>query len=268
MRRLALNIKRLYCIIEYQHTYQQIKPAAQLADFVDSFFWHENLTESEHTFVICPDSYFKLIIFLVDGKIKMQFLTGLWVKEKEVVLMPKSVTFGIRFKILAPEYIFNKTVASILNNREILEASFWNIDTTQFDSFESVGKIFEAKITESLEQLNIPYKQNKIDLSHLLDRSKGHSTVKSIAAEINWSERQISRYLNKYLGVSLKTYLNIQKVYKAYIQIRNGEFFPEEGFYDQAHFIREIKKHTGETPSFLHGNLDDRFIQLKNIKRD
>ena len=78
----------------------------------------------------------------------------------------------------------------------------------------------------------------------------------------------MGRYLNKYLGVSLKTYLNIQKVYAAYIQIRNGEFFPNDGFYDQAHFIREIKKHTGETPSTLHGNLDDRFIQLKNILRD
>lgn len=263
-----MAIKLLYCIIAYQHTYQEIKPSAHLTDFVDSFFWHENLTESEHSFIICPDSYFKLIVFLVNGEIKIHFLTGLWAKEKEVALMPKSVSFGIRFKILAPEYVFNKAVASILNNREILEANFWNIQDIQFDSFEAVAKIFERKITKNLEQLNVPLEQNKIDLSRLLDHSKGQSTVKAIAEEVKWSERQISRYLNKYLGVSLKTYLNIQKVYAAYIQIRNGQFFPEEGYYDQAHFIREIKKHTGETPSFLHGNLDDRFIQLKNIETD
>ena len=39
------------------------------------------------------------------------------------------------------------------------------------------------------------------------------------------------------------TLLNIQKCYDAYLQIRDGKFYPEKGYYDQAHFIREIKKH-------------------------
>ncbi|MEM9706744.1 MAG: NAD(P)-dependent oxidoreductase, partial [Pseudomonadota bacterium] len=35
----------------------------------------------------------------------------------------------------------------------------------------------------------------------------------------------------------------------SYIQIREGRFFPEKFYYDRAHFVREIKKHTGEAPS-------------------
>ena len=71
------------------------------------------------------------------------------------------------------------------------------------------------------------------------------------------------RYLNKHIGISLKKYLNIQKCYRAYLQIREGQFFPEKGFFDQAHFIREVKKHTGHTPTFLHQGINDQFIQLK-----
>jgi AraC-like DNA-binding protein len=235
---------------------------------VDSFFWHENLTDDNQSFIICPDSYFKLIIFLVDGEIKMHFLTGLWAKEKEVTLSSKSVTFGIRFKILAPEYVFNRNVATILNDREMLDSKFWGIHIAPLHSFEEAVKFFEARISAEVEKLNVPVDQKKMDLSRLLDNSNGQLKVKEIEQRVKWSDRQMGRYLNKHLGVSLKRYLNIQKVYAAYIQIRNGEFFPNNGFYDQAHFIREIKKHTGETPTTLHGNLDDRFIQLKNIERN
>ena len=82
-----------------------------------------------------------------------------------------------------------------------------------------------------------------------------------------WTNRQINRYLNKYLGVSLKKYLNIQKCYESYIQIRQSFFSPEKDYFDQAHFIKEIIKHTGETPTTLYKEQNDRFIQLKNIKR-
>ncbi len=260
--------KPLYCIIDNNYTYQELKPSAHLTDFVHSFFWHQNLTDREQSFIICPDSYFKVIVFLESGQIKVHFLTGLWIKEKEVSIPPNSASFGIRFKLLAPEYVFDKEIASILNGREILNPNFWNIQTTKFDSLAQVTEVFEEIITAEIERINIVPNSKKIALSRLLDHSSGQITVKQVADEVGWSERQIGRYLNKYLGVSLKKYLNILKVYAAYIQIRNGEFFPEEGYYDQAHFIREIKKYTGETPSTLHGKLDDRFIQLKNIKRN
>jgi AraC-like DNA-binding protein len=96
---------------------------------------------------------------------------------------------------------------------------------------------------------------------------EGDISAEEVSNQIFWSNRQINRYLNKYLGVSLKKYLNIQKCYAAYIQIREGRFFPEKGYYDQAHFIREIKKHTNQTPKELYQEQNDRFIQLKNIDK-
>ena len=96
---------------------------------------------------------------------------------------------------------------------------------------------------------------------------KGNISASEVSQQIYWTNRQINRYLNKYLGVSLKKYLNVQKCYEAYIQIREGKFYPEGDYFDQAHFIREVKKHTGQTPKALFEKQNDRFIQLKNIKR-
>ena len=69
------------------------------------------------------------------------------------------------------------------------------------------------------------------------------------------------------MGVSLKAYLNIQKCYSSYFHIRDGEFYPTNEYFDQSHFIREIKKHTGKTPKELYKKQNDRFIQLKFIQR-
>ena len=93
----------------------------------------------------------------------------------------------------------------------------------------------------------------------------GNITASQVSEQTYWTNKQINRYLNKYIGVSLKKYLNIQKCYQSYLHIRKGEFYPETGFFDQPHFIREIKKHTGETPKSLHKQQNDRFIQLKRI---
>ena len=107
----------------------------------------------------------------------------------------------------------------------------------------------------------------KIQLSQLLYHMDGNITAEEVSNQIAWSNRQINRYLNRYIGVPLKSYLNIQKIYSSYHQIQKGRFFPEKDYYDQAHFIREVKKHTGETPKKLHRELDVRFIQLKNIRK-
>ena len=135
-----------------------------------------------------------------------------------------------------------------------------------FDTFEKVVEQIEDVLIAKLENSK-KIDGKKLQLSQLLYRVEGNISAEEVSNQIAWSNRQIKRYLNKYLGVSLKTYLNIQKVYSSYIQIREGRFFPEQGYFDQAHFIREVKKHTNKTPRELHKEQHDRFIQLKHIQK-
>ncbi len=248
------------------NNYSQLKPSQQLSDFVDSYWKSENLIDKDLKRIIFPDSFFKVVVIFIGGKIVKYFLTGLWLNEIEIVIPVRASVYGIKFKILASKYILNTEIAPLLNSQKELPRDFWDIGDFQIEGLNSFKKKMELVIIEKLLHKQVSDKELK--LSQLLYPKKGNILVKEVSNQISWSNRQINRYLNKYLGVSLKTYLNIQKVYAAYTSIRDGEFSPAEGYYDQSHYIREIKKHTGKTPTELYDEVNDRFIQLKHIKKD
>ena len=246
--------------------FSQIYPSKGLEELIESYWTYQNPTNQSKKMTIFPDSFFKIIIEFQGANIIRYFLTGLWNKEVEIISPPHSSMYGIKFKILAPEYIFQKEIASLILSHQDLQLSFWDInDVIQGDFREFVDKI-ELRITKNIKQKRIQAKKRQ--LSQLLYFMNGDISAEEVSNQINWSNRQINRYLNKYLGVSLKTYLNIQKCHSSYFHISKGEFYPSNNYFDQPHFIREIKKHTGKTPKEIYKNQNDRFIQLKFPERE
>lgn len=246
--------------------YIQLTPKKKLENFIDSYWESKNLTNKPLKRIIFPDGFFKLVVTLIDNRIPMVFITGLWAKENKIIIPANATIYGIKFKILAPEYVFQKGIASLLDSQEILDPSFWGINDMNLISLQNFVNQIEPIILEKIHQ-NKETQKKKLDLSRLLYNSNGNILVKDISKQVNWNSRSINRYFTKYLGIPLKTYLNIQKVYTAYIPIINKKFFPDKGFHDQSHFIKEVKKHTNKTPSELEKEKNDRFIQLKNIKK-
>lgn len=244
-------------------TYREIEPNEKLNFFVHSFWMHENNSENSEKVTIFPDSYFKIVLMVKEQKIRSYFMTGLWTNEKEIFIAPGATTFGCRLKILAPEYLIGQEVASILQDYQQLDTKNLNANKFDLSNFDTLVHQWETELIKKISTKEIP--GNKLRLLQLLDKMQGNITASEVSNQIYWTNRQINRYLTKYLGVSLKKYLNIQKCYQSYLQIRKGEFFPKKGFFDQAHFIREIKKHTGNTPRVLYKEQNDRFIQLKRI---
>lgn len=246
-------------------TYQEKKPALDLADLVHSFWTHENPSDESEIMKIFPDSFFKLVFLVRDGQVLDYFMTGLWTESKGFVIPPNTRSYGCRLRILAPEFLFEKEIAPIRDGMEQLDPSYLGISDWDLNSgLDSIVAQWEKALRNIRPTKDIP--ANKLLLSQSLYQLEGSFSASEFASQIYWTNRQVTRYLNKYLGVSLKKYLSIQKCYKAYIQIREGRFFPEGDYFDQAHFVKEIKKHTGETPRELYKRQNDRFIQLKNIK--
>lgn len=245
--------------------YQESLPNEKLRNFVHSFWMHRNMSDHSEYLTIIPDSYFKIVFVVQDEKVVKYFMTGLWIRENDFVTPPNAINYGCRLKILAPEFLINQEIAHLLQDFRQLDKSYLNLDHFDLSSFENIVLQWQLELLKLQPLKKIP--ANKLRLSQLLDEKKGNITAKEIAEQVFWTNRQINRYMNRYLGISLKKYLNIQKVYQTYTQIREGKFFPEKTYFDQAHFIREVKKHTGETPSKLHEAQNDRFIQLKNIQR-
>ena len=252
--------------MEVRSTYRELGPSQEIKEYIDSFWTHQNLSDEPEQITIFPDSFFKLVFIVSKGEILKYFITGLWTEPKEITIPARSASFGCRLKILAPEYLLKTEVASIINGVRPLSLSYLNINKLDITDFSRLVSQWEAEFLKSKTAKSAT--ANKLRLSRLLYEKKGSISAMEVASQIYWSNRQINRYLNKYLGIPLKKYLNIQKCYEAYIQIREGNFFPRKDYFDQAHFIREVKKYTGETPRSLFQHQNDRFIQLKNIKRE
>lgn len=242
--------------------YREIEPNGFLNTFVKCFWNYETAdTEIQHT--ILPDGYFDLIAEFENDNLTTFKLTGIWTKPKEI-LIPKNTKFlAIRFKLLAIEYIFQKEIKSILDATVNLPFSFWNIDKYKSDEFEK----FTIEISNNLDTSIKHLKQidnRKLKLFDFVYEQK-IKTVAEISNKVFWSSRQINRYFQTQYGITLKEFLNIVRCNATYEEISNGNLNPNSEYFDQAHFIKEIKKYTGVTPKELSQNKNDRFLQLSKM---
>jgi AraC-like DNA-binding protein len=109
--------------------------------------------------------------------------------------------------------------------------------------------------------------ERKRDLFRLIYASNGEMSVKELSEKVFWTSRQINRYFNRQLGLSLKAYCNILRFRTSVEHIAKGKLFPELDFADQTHFIREIKKFSGVAPKELSKNKNDRFVLLSVLRQ-
>lgn len=244
-----------------QIQYEELESHKSLADFVKRFWKFSNATADIQNYTILPDGYFDLIIKVTANKLESISLFGLWTKEIEVVIPADMVIIGICFKPLAAEYILQQNIADTLNNFKALQKDFWNINNLQFDDFKSWTEEVTSTMLENFKK-GKAFDNRKQNLFNLLFQSNGSFTVDELSKQTFWNSRQINRYFKNKFGLALKAYSNILRCASSYKDIRRGDLFPKQDFYDQAHFIKEIKKHTGSNPKELHKNKNDRFLQF------
>ena len=239
--------------------YREIKPSGFLTNFLHSFWEYETEgADYEHT--IIPDGYFDLIAEFENDKLKLVKLTGVWTTPINVKTPKSTKIFAIRFKLLATEYLFQQEIKSILNTTKKLPLTFWNINTYEVNNFEKFTSDISNHIENSIKHLK-EIDNRKLRLFELV-YSKQNPTVEELSKKVFWSSRQINRYFNRQFGFSLKSFLNMVRCNSSYKNIAKGDIFPNENYFDQAHFIKEIKKYTGTTPNELHKNKNVRFLQL------
>lgn len=236
-----------------------LAPSDNLAPFVESFWMIENPSDEDEELSIFPDGGIDLYFFHNAEYPLHISLVGLETDAKLGAMPKHSVLLGVRLKILAAEYLLSTSVADILNDRITLENGFAGIQLSDLENFsvfcEKLSQYFSAQLTG-------PIDSRKKRMSELIYQSHGAITVTEIAEEANWSSRQINRYFNKWLGLPLKSYCDILRFRHSFDSLKAGELFPKEGFNDQSHYIKLIKKYSSLTPKQLAQNENDRFVQL------
>lgn len=244
---------------------ETIRPVAELADFVESFWMIRNSSAAEKEIVVLPDGRFDIIFSLAENEEFHATLRGLDTKPEQAVIPEKMVMFAVSFKLLAIEYLLDIKMASILNKGQHLPDGFWGITSDHLDDFEA----FCAQVSATMLVLIKPEIDNrKKKLFEQIYLSNGSLTVKELAERVFWSSRQINRYFNEQFGISLKAFCTLLRFRSSLRQIKEGKLYPEQDFTDQTHFIKEVKKFSGVVPKELSKNQNDRFILLSALPKE
>jgi len=247
--------------------YFQQQAHQNLRDYIRCYWKIENNDENFQQYTIFPDGFFDLLICYHNDNLVSVFLSGLWNHKTNVVISPKTTIYGVQFRLLGIENIIQENISSLLNKIKRLEITYLRLDEFNKNSdyclFEYLNKCLLSSIKE----------QEKIDsrksiLLKSINQTKGNKTVEYYSQKANWSKRQINRYFQSTFGLSLKSYCTIRKGATTFSQIKKGELFPLQGYFDQPHFIKGIKKITGFTPKALLKNKNDRFLQFSIIKNE
>ncbi len=232
---------------------------SSIAAFVQTFSMLENPSRDEIEATLLPDGMIDLLLIKVGNEQLRVVLRGIDTIHSQITIAPEMKLFGIGFKPLAIEYIFKEAVGDILDSARAVDTDFWQFDETDLNNFEQFCQKATRKI-QSVPVRNIdPRKQKLFDLIYASD---GAISVQELSEHVGWSARQINRYFNRQIGIPLKAYCSILRFRASFEHIKQGKLFPEQNFFDQAHFIKEVKKLSGALPKELRQNKNDRFLQF------
>lgn len=243
--------------------YEEIKTDGYLSNFVKCFWTSETLTKSSD-YTILPDGYFDLIVEIKNKKISSIKLTGIWTVPIDIKAEIQTEVFAVRFKPLAIELLENINLKVLLNSSINLGTDFMGIVKLAFDNFKDFCKHIEYYLKIRIEETKT-VSDLKICLFNEIFKKEVFN-VQELSERIFWTSRQINRYFNLTFGLSLKEYLNIIRCNQTYKDISKNRHTQQSNYFDQSHFIKEIEKYTGATPTELKKNKNDRFLQLSTIK--
>ncbi|SEA51581.1 helix-turn-helix domain-containing protein [Pedobacter hartonius] len=245
--------------------YKAINPGPSLSDFVESFWMLSADNEQDKDIVILPDGRIDVIFSWSDREPLHVMLMSLDLKASYETLPAGIMMFAVSLKLPALEYILD-TLSMTPEQPIPLPDHFWGVSAADLDDFDSFVDRISTAMLATLQTKKIDSRKKK--LFDLIYDTKGSMTVAALSEQSCWSARQINRYFNERVGISLKEYCGILRFRASFLHLKEGRLFPEENFADQAHFIKSIKKLSGVTPKELSKNKNDRFIQFSAMPKE
>ena len=156
----------------------------------------------------------------------------------------------------------------------------WLINTEEL--FGNIAKKFLRKVKnchdteEMFNEVEIVFLDNILirDLSlitkaiELIEINFGHIEITELSKQLGVSDRTIRNHFYDYIGCSPKEYFRIVKLKQIAFQMKHSEnslthIAYDNHYFDQAHFIREVKGITGQSPNQLRKEIPNfRFLQF------
>jgi AraC-like DNA-binding protein len=259
--------------------YQVYTPVPELQSFVKCFWTleDEGIGESVKQRVV-PDGCMEMIFHY--GDLYKQYF-----EDGSSILQPRSFVFGQITKYIE---IAPAGVSGIVSARFLPEGlmPFLTIPVSSLedkavsidDVFGEKGKALEEQVLAAIDNLQRIKLIEDFLLSRLADQqtidtitkacvevifqSQGQLAVVKLAGKMNINRRNMERKFTSAIGMSPKQLSRVVRLQATLKMLEQKKFSSltslayENGYYDQAHFIRDFKEFTGISPKlFFADNL-------------
>ncbi len=248
--------------------YSEVKVHGELSKYIDCIWFGHNI-ELKNCHVI-PDNTIELIFTInpisrklsgsADCETYASHLSGLKTKS-QVLQFNGGKIAGIRFK---PEGIYpflKRDVSDLINasiepylvfgdriktlENRVLEALTYD----RSDAF--LVQLIENHFLQDLRDLSRDQLVESIVSN--IKRTNGAISIAAIADSAGCSIKTIERRFKEKVGLNPKKYSGLYRLHQSILDIENpadklSDIAYDNGYYDQMHFIKEVKRYTGLTP--------------------
>ncbi len=240
-------------------------PRDELKPYIREFLIQE--TEDEKTYNVLPGVN---VVIGFQFKGKLSYLS----QDKEIPLSSSGIT-GLRdsYRIFKNSkdigtilVFFKEGGASVFFKQPLHELFQESISLDNF-MLRSELLILEEKLLEAntdearirvvedfFVSRIIPHEPDQLVLAalSLIHKSRGNIRIKELSEQLHTSQSPLEKRFRSIVGTSPKKFASIVRLKNAIIKYSSGSSLTglsyEAGFYDQAHFIKEFKTFTGDTP--------------------
>jgi len=179
---------------------------------------------------------------------------------KEKILSSPDI-FGIRFLPSQINRFFKLPFEDIhkkpIRLNRIMKREFPQLEEKLFSvgTFPERIKVMEDYLKKQLLKNEFNINHNLLNAIHRILKSKGNLKIEDISNEISLSSRYTRKLFKEQLGITPKEFTKIirfQNAYRTLLETPNHrqiDLAIENGYFDQAHFIKEFKDYTGVTPT-------------------
>lgn len=172
---------------------------------------------------------------------------------------------GIRFKAGGAYKFFDEEINSLCDKNINYDESFWNFDFLYKELITKESNQERIEVVEKflIKRLNASKKVNSkytFDIVNFINEKKGDISIECLCEQFSLSKRQIERIFKKEIGLSAKLFSRIIRMRNVRDTLSSLEIENltstgyNNGFFDQAHFIKEFKSFMNETPKNYYQN--------------
>lgn len=172
---------------------------------------------------------------------------------------------GVRFKVGGAYKFFDEEISSLCDKNINYDESFWDFDSLYKDLINKQNNSEKIEVIEQflINRLNTSKKENSkytFDIVAFINECKGDISIECLCEQFSLNKRQIERIFKKEIGLSAKLFTRIIRMRNVRDSLSSLEIENltstgyNNGFFDQAHFIKEFKSFMNETPKSYYQN--------------